>query len=487
MPSASFCDAAMLLIAISTASASFAARPAAFPRLGIAAPSRAGPLVATSGIAAPSRAGPLVATSGDEDYSGAAAGAEAYESYWEPHESTGAAFRDRVPLSSFGVRTIVDVLRGKYRFQRVPCPGNEDDETCFVLVGGGTESLVAPYSRWTKTVTACYFAVWFALSIGYSITNKQVTNVLVLPWTMAAAVALVGALLVQALWSSGLRAPPRLSASGWWGLAGLGTFHAIAHIAGTVGTTYGSVSFAQVVKAAGPVYACILSSLVLRERVSRRVWFSLLPIIGGVGLATLKELTFAWAALIGAVVSDLGLAFRNARALPFYSTPWPTTAAPLRSPFPSAFLKYALPRGVCVAGAVEAADGATEGSDARGPRRDEYDPCQYVWRTSAGHVSGAFPVHAVTLPYSARWARVYPRMAGAFCQLGAHRPCHRDLHPRRPRRRGGHYARRVGLRSGCHPRRRRRAHLEDCGHGAVLLRLLRGAPGQPLGPVLYHS
>ena len=91
----------------------------------------------------------------------------------------------------------------------------------------------------------------------------------------------------------------------------IGTFHAIGHIAGTVGTAAGSVSFAQVVKAAGPVYACALSALVLRQAVSLRVWLSLVPIVGGVALATMKELSFAWAALLGAVVSDLALALRN--------------------------------------------------------------------------------------------------------------------------------------------------------------------------------
>ena len=49
----------------------------------------------------------------------------------------------------------------------------------------------------------------------------------------------------------------------------------------------------------------------LKQSVSLRVWLSLLPILGGVALATTSELTFAWAALIGAVVSDLALALRN--------------------------------------------------------------------------------------------------------------------------------------------------------------------------------
>lgn len=42
-----------------------------------------------------------------------------------------------------------------------------------------------------------------------------------------------------------------------------------------------------------------------------RVWLSLVPIVAGVCVATLKELSFAWAALLGAVVSDLALALRN--------------------------------------------------------------------------------------------------------------------------------------------------------------------------------
>lgn len=41
------------------------------------------------------------------------------------------------------------------------------------------------------------------------------------------------------------------------------------------------------------------------------MWASLLPILGGVALATTSELTLAWAALFGAVISDVALALRN--------------------------------------------------------------------------------------------------------------------------------------------------------------------------------
>ena len=143
---------------------------------------------------------------------------------------------------------------------------------------------------WLSTVaTTFYFALWYLLSIGHSVTNKRVTNALPLPWSVAAAQIVVGAVFACALWVTGLRAPPTGSLSGMLrdaptlkAMLPIGAFHAVGHVAGIVGTAYGSVSFAQVVKSAGPIYACILSSVVLKQAVSKRVWASLLPILGGV-------------------------------------------------------------------------------------------------------------------------------------------------------------------------------------------------------------
>jgi solute carrier family 35 protein E1 len=177
-----------------------------------------------------------------------------------------------------------------------------DPEACTEVVPSGTVH---------RAKVGSYFGVWFVLSIGYAVCNKRVTNALPLPWLVATSTVLVGSVFVSLLWKTGLRETPQLSRAQLWGLLPMGIFHAIGHAAGTLGTTYGSVSFAQVVKAAGPVYACALSAVVLRQAVSLRVWMSLLPIIGGVALATMKELSFAWGALIGAVVSDLALALRN--------------------------------------------------------------------------------------------------------------------------------------------------------------------------------
>ncbi len=185
------------------------------------------------------------------------------------------------------------------------------DAECYAVCDAEECAIVGKTAVWDRLKITLYFGLWYVLSIGYSITNKRVTNALPMPWSVAAAVALVGSLFVQLLWATRLRAPPTIPRAAWRTLIPIGFFHAVGHIAGTVGTAAGSVAFAQVVKSTGPVYACILSSLVLRQAVSARVWLSLLPIVGGVGLATLTELSFTWAALLGAVVSDLGLALRN--------------------------------------------------------------------------------------------------------------------------------------------------------------------------------
>ena len=91
-------------------------------------------------------------------------------------------------------------------------------------------------------------------------------------------------------------------------------------LTGTAAVSAGLVSFTQVVKAANPVYVCVLSTLVLRQSISRRVWLSLMPIVGGVALATVKEVSFVWAALLGALLSDLAMATRNVLVKRSFST-----------------------------------------------------------------------------------------------------------------------------------------------------------------------
>ena len=80
----------------------------------------------------------------------------------------------------------------------------------------------------------------------------------------------------------------------------------------------GAVSFGQIVKAAEPAFAAVIGTLVYGKSISLAKWLCLIPVIGGVCLASLKELDFAVSALVAASIANLFAAFKgneNAKAM----------------------------------------------------------------------------------------------------------------------------------------------------------------------------
>lgn len=73
----------------------------------------------------------------------------------------------------------------------------------------------------------------------------------------------------------------------------------------------GAVSFAQIVKAAEPAFAAVLSQFVYNKPVSKAKWACLPIVIGGVILASVKELDFAWSALISACIANMFAAVKG--------------------------------------------------------------------------------------------------------------------------------------------------------------------------------
>merc|ERR1711998_485480 len=84
-----------------------------------------------------------------------------------------------------------------------------------------------------------------------------------------------------------------------------------AHSASVFALSAGAVSFGQIVKASEPAFAAVLSVLFYGKKVSVGKWLMLIPIIGGVILASVKELDFAWSALISACVANFFAAIKG--------------------------------------------------------------------------------------------------------------------------------------------------------------------------------
>ena len=160
-------------------------------------------------------------------------------------------------------------------------------------------------------VTASYFGLWYLFNIAYNIYNKQSLNALAYPWTVATIQMAAGILYFVPLWITGARKAPKLSFDDLKTLFPIALCHTGVHVGAVIALGAGAVSFAHIVKASEPVVTCAFNALLLGEILPLPVYFTLLPIIGGVAIASMKELSFTVLALAAAMLSNVSSAARG--------------------------------------------------------------------------------------------------------------------------------------------------------------------------------
>jgi solute carrier family 35, member E1 len=133
-------------------------------------------------------------------------------------------------------------------------------------------------------------AAWYTGNTLYNVYNKKATNMIHAHWFVAAAQLVVGIVWSLLMWGTGLRKTPNLTASDIANCFPIGLCACLAHGGSVLASAVGAVSFAQIVKACEPAFAAVVGVLIppidLKPTLA---YFMLIPIVGGVGLACIKE------------------------------------------------------------------------------------------------------------------------------------------------------------------------------------------------------
>eukprot|EP01035_Chromulina_nebulosa_P023293 gene23293-30188_t len=145
--------------------------------------------------------------------------------------------------------------------------------------------------------TSSFFVLWYLISAYYNIYNKRALNYVYLPWLIATIQMGTGLLLFFPMWYLKIRPTPFANIKEFLTiiseLRNVAAYTTLSHIAGVIALGTGAVSFTQVVKAAEPVFTALIAALFTRQFLPWQSYLSLVPVIVGVSVASVSELSFS--------------------------------------------------------------------------------------------------------------------------------------------------------------------------------------------------
>ncbi|XP_072990437.1 phosphoenolpyruvate/phosphate translocator 1, chloroplastic-like [Typha latifolia] len=155
------------------------------------------------------------------------------------------------------------------------------------------------------------FGLWYLFNIYFNIYNKQVLKVFPFPITITNVQFAVGSALVLFMWTTNLYKRPKISAAQLAAILPLAIVHTMGNLFTNMSLGKVAVSFTHTIKAMEPFFSVLLSALFLGELPTIWVVMSLVPIVGGVALASLTEASFNWAGFWSAMASNVTFQSRN--------------------------------------------------------------------------------------------------------------------------------------------------------------------------------
>jgi len=166
---------------------------------------------------------------------------------------------------------------------------------------------MAEKAKVNVALLSVYLVVWYALNVQYNLYNKKILNVFAFPYTTALVQLGSGLIYIipKYLFVSKM---PSFNAGK---IALLSGFHGGGHYATVMSLGAGSVAFANVVKSSEPLVSVVMGILFGMGVPSAMECGSLVPIIAGVGIASMAEPEFSMLAFSCAMLSNVLFAARG--------------------------------------------------------------------------------------------------------------------------------------------------------------------------------
>ncbi|XP_074278773.1 triose phosphate/phosphate translocator, chloroplastic-like [Silene latifolia] len=165
--------------------------------------------------------------------------------------------------------------------------------------------------RFPALVTGFFFFMWYFLNVIFNILNKKVYNYFPYPYFVSVIHLLVGVVYCLGSWAFGLPKRAPINKEMLLLLSPVAFCHALGHVMSNVSFAAVAVSFTHTIKALEPFFSAAASQFVLGHNIPLPLWLSLAPVVIGVSMASLTELSFNWLGFTSAMISNIAFTYRS--------------------------------------------------------------------------------------------------------------------------------------------------------------------------------
>ncbi|XP_019169643.1 PREDICTED: triose phosphate/phosphate translocator, chloroplastic [Ipomoea nil] len=177
--------------------------------------------------------------------------------------------------------------------------------------GSTGEAKVGFFDKYPALLTGFFFFMWYFLNVIFNILNKKIYNYFPYPYFVSVIHLAVGVVYCLVSWVVGLPKRAPIDSNLLKLLIPVAFCHALGHVTSNISFAAVAVSFTHTIKALEPFFNAAASQFILGQQIPLTLWLSLAPVVIGVSMASLTELSFNWLGFISAMISNISFTYRS--------------------------------------------------------------------------------------------------------------------------------------------------------------------------------